>query len=186
MRKFIIFVLTALLLLSLVSCSSDEYICYYGYFTDCAFALIYSNSKNTLYHVNLPLDMIVEWAGEKGMDSVPEVIRDFAGFKESGFMLGNSQTMQALRDILNAMSHDSDPDIKSRLQVIADRSSDFSRKPLLTNMSRLCSCDISELVNALNGKNASVAAMDASVVLSKEDMAFSQKYFRSWINQIIH
>ncbi len=185
MKKVIIFLLIAFILFSTVSCKGNEYICYYGYFTDSAFALIYSNSKNTLYYVNLPLEMIVEWGTEKGIDSVPEVIRNFAGFEESGFMLGNVQTFQALKDILNAMSSDKDSDAESRLKVIADRSSDFSRQPLLNNINRLCSCDVSVLVKALKGKNVSVSVMDASVVFENGNLPFSQQYFLSWIEQII-
>lgn len=186
MKKTVMFILIVFILLCCVACSNSDYTCYYGYFTDTAFALVYSNAKNTLYYVNLPLNMIVDWGTEKGIDSVPEVIRNFAGLKESGFMLGNGQTLQALRDILDAMSQNPEPDTISRLEVIAKRNSDFINKSLRTNISRLCSSDITPLLKAVNGKNSDVAVLDADVIFTDGNLSFSQQYFQSWMNQIIN
>ncbi len=186
MKKTVMFILIALILMCCVSCSKSDYTCYYGYFSDTAFALIYSNAKNTLYYVKFPLNMIVDWGMDKGIDSVPEVIRNFAGLKESGFMLGNEQTFRALKDILDAMSQNPEPDTKSRLEVIVKRNSDLINKALRTNISRLCSSDITNLLKAVNGKNADVAVMDADVIFKTDNLQFSQQYFQSWMNQIIN
>lgn len=185
MKKTKIVIIALVLLLCLTSCESKPCICYYGYFSDTAFVLIYSNAKNTLYYVDLPLDVLFQWGTIHNMESVPDVMKDFTDLDGDGFMLGNRQNIDAVRDILDTMSSTGNGSVEDRLNTAVNRSRDFLNQSLLAKMSRLCSCDLGLLVKTLAQAHPKVKIMDASVVLDSQNIEFANDYLRIWIKQII-
>ena len=67
---------------SLASCNANSSICYYAYFEDSAYAMIYVPKTNTLYGIQLPLEQILLWGKSSGMDSIPTAMRNYVGMKD--------------------------------------------------------------------------------------------------------
>lgn len=186
MKRVLIVLLTVVSLFSLCSCVITKNICYYAFFKDTAFMLVYSPAKNTLYEITIPPEAISQYGRSMNIASIPDAMRSFAGIEESGFMIGIPQTLDAIKEILNAMSAAENPTAEDRLAVVAHRASDFSNEALLSRMNSLCGTDLSPLVNVLKLTEADVCVLDASNVVSITDPEFSQKYFKKFLSQVIN
>lgn len=185
MKRLVVVLLIAVSLFALCSCTNQKSVCYYAYFKDTAFFLIYSPSKNTLYEITLAPEIISQYGRSQNIASIPDAMRSFAGLEETGFMLGIPQTLDAIKDVLNAMSPKSNPTAEDRLKVISERASDFANEALLSRMNSLCGTDLSAMVNVLKTTNADVCVLDSSNVVRLDDPVFSQKYFKKYISQVM-
>lgn len=171
----------------LCSCSSSSNECYYAYFEDTAFILVYDKGRNSLVEVVLPLEPILLWGKNAGLDSIPTAMRNFVGLKESGFLLGAKESLQTLRDMLDVMGADIEGDAggTKRLEAFVANVAVLSKKPLSDNMNRLCGQDISKVFKVLEGKSPSVGFYDARRLFDSEDLNFSQRYFKQWLDQVL-
>jgi len=186
MKRILVVLLVIASLFVICSCSMNSYVCYYAYFQDSAFLLVYSSAKNTLYKINIPLEVISQWGRSQNIASIPDAMRSFANLKESGFLLGTSQTLDAIKEILGAMSSSETPSAEDQLQVVSSRASDFAGQALLSKMNTLCGTDMSALVKVLRRTNAKTAILDASTVVKSSDATFNQQYFVKYLSQVIN
>ena len=182
-RRTLILILSLVLLCSvLVSCSSDRYICYYGFFEDSAYAFVLDSKDNTFYSVRLPLEQILLWGKASGLDSIPVAMRNYVGLKESGFLLGSSGTLLAMRDLLDAMGSDSD---SARVNTMVDKASILGRKPIAEKISLLCGQDSEQLFALLAQHRPESYSYDAHSLFNSDDLNFSQRYFTQWLEQVL-
>ena len=184
----VLFVLVAVVCLAvLCSCTSSNRDCFYAYFEDTAFILLYDRNQDTLYEVILPLEPILLWGKDAGLDSIPVAMRNFVGLKESGFLVGTSISLQTLRDMLDVMGADKEgePGGAKRLATFADNVAVLSKKPLSDNMNRLCGQDISKVLDVLENKSPNAVYYDARGLFDNEDLNFSQRYFTQWLGQVL-
>ncbi len=184
----ILFVLMAVVCLAvLCSCTSSNRDCFYAYFEDTAFILVYDRNQDTLYEVILPLEPILLWGKDAGLDSIPVAMRNFVGLKESGFLVGTSISLQTLRDMLDVMGTDmeGEPSGAKRLATFADNVAVLSKKPLSDNMNRLCGQDMSKVLDVLENKSPNAVYYDAGGLFDNEDLNFSQRYFTQWLGQVL-
>lgn len=185
MKRFTVVLLIVVSLFALCSCTNQKPVSYYAYFKDTAFFLVYSPAKNTLYEITLAPEMISQYGRSQNIASMQDAMRSFAGLEETGFMLGIPQTLDAIKDVLNAMTGKTNPTAEDRLRVISERASDFANEALLSKMNSLCGTDLSSMVNALKVTNADVCILDASNVVRIDDPVFSQKYFKKYLTQVM-
>lgn len=182
-----VFILIAVCLALLCSCNVSTRDCFYSYFEDTAFVLVYDKGEDVLYEVILPLEPILLWGKDAGLDSIPVAMRNFVGLKESGFLVGTSTSLQTVRDMLDVMGADTEgePSGSKRLATFAGNIAVLSKKPLSDNMNRLCGQDMSKVLDLLESKNPSTFYYDARGLFDNEDLNFSQRYFTQWLGQVL-
>ncbi len=175
-------------MLLLTSCAQKKDVVYYGYFTDSAIMVVYSQQKNTLYEINVPMSLITSWAAVNGESGVMDAMRSLAGLNEDGFMTGSPQVLTALREILDALSPGTtgEPTSQSRMETIVSKSYLLKNASLMNNINRLCQTDLGALADAITVNSPKVTCLDAEAFLNENDMEFSRKYFRSWLYQVIN
>ena len=189
-RHGIRFVLIALLLvpvLFLVSCSSDSRTCYYAYFEDCAYSIIYTRRSNSVYCIQLPLEQILLWGKTSGMDSIPTAMRNYVGMKDKGFLIGTSDSIVAVKDILDALGSERTETASSlkRVGTLVSKAAVLSKRPLLDKINQLCGQDAESLLKFLSDKNPVCRCYDAQSIFNTDDLNFSQRYFSQWLEQVL-
>lgn len=167
MKKVLLVLLAVLVLL--VSCSDDQSLFYYGYFSDKAVLVAYSVNKDTVYDITLPLDEIINWGIENGVENIPSAIKQFMGFPEQDFMLGSSDSLKGLYAINN---------------VVKDDISVLRNDELLENISKLCTADFSLLAKSIT-KNTTFAVMDASNFATGTDINQNREFYHNWVKQLL-
>lgn len=186
--RILILILSLILLSSvLVSCSSDQYTCYYGYFEDSAYAFVFVSGTNSFYSIQLPLEQILLWGKASGLDSIPVAMRNFVGLKDSGFLLGTSGTLLTMKDLLDAVGSDSDakPSNAKRIATMVEKASILSRKPIADRISQLCGQDSEQLFTLLAEHRPTSYSYDAHSIFNSDDLNFSQRYFTQWLEQVL-
>ncbi len=187
-RKILLSVLVLFLILtSLCSCKSSKKDCFYAYFEDTAFILVYDHSANKLYEVVLPLEEILLWGKEAGLESIPVAMRNYVGLKETGFLIGTKESLQTLRDLLDSMENDEEGENSGakRFETFAQNIDVLSKKPLSDNMNKLCGQDMTKALEILKNKNPETVFYDARELFYNEDLNFSQRYFVQWLGQVL-
>lgn len=187
-KKFLLFLCVSLLIISLLcSCNNNDIDCYYAYFEETAFIFVYKQNQNTLYEIELPLETILLWGKSAGLSSIPIAMRNYVGLSESGLLVGTSQSLQTLRDMLDVMGMDRDGDANSskRLQTLVENVSLLSKKPLSDNMNTLCGQDVSKALKVIENMTPKTLYYDARGLFSTEDLNFSQRYFTQWLGQVL-
>ncbi len=183
--KLLIILICTLALLT--SCADDNRDCYYAYFEDTAFIFVYEHSNNTLYEIELPLQSILLWGKSAGLSSIPVAMRNYVGLSEDGFLVGTSQSLQTLKDMLDVMGLDREGEAgaSKRLQTLTENVSVLSKKPLSDNMNKLCGQDVSKAFKILGTVTPNTLYYDARALFSNEDLNFSQRYFTQWLGQVL-
>jgi len=186
-RTAIIILISFVLILTLAGCRSGQDTCYYAYFGDCAYAMIYSPDDDSFYCIELPLEQILRWGKESGLDSIPMAMRNYVGLKDSGFLLGTSDSLAVLRDMLDALGSESDvqPSSRKRVETMVAKSAVISRKPLSDRIIQLCGQDVEALMKLLSGKDPQCLCYDAHSMFNTDDLNFSQRYFTQWLEQVL-
>ena len=188
-KRCILFLVLGVLLLSvlLVSCSSSQYTCFYAYFEDSAYAFVYVPSSNSFYCIQLPLEQILLWGKASGLDSIPVAMRSYVGLKDNGFLLGTSDTLLTMKDLLDALGSDSDeiPSNSKRVSTMVEKSSQLSKKPISDRISQLCGQDSEQLFSLLAEHNPKSFSFDAHGFFNSDDLNFSQRYFNQWLEQVL-
>lgn len=183
--SLILFVL--LLSVVLVSCSSNQYTCFYGYFEDSAYAFIYVPASNSFFCIQLPLQQILLWGKASGLDSIPVAMRNYVGLKDSGFLLGTSNSLLTFKDLLDAIGSDSDekPSNSKRVSTMVEKAAQLSKKPISDRISQLCGQDSEQLFALLAEHNPTSISYDAHGFFNSDDLNFSQRYFSQWLEQVL-
>ena len=186
-RTLIIILSLVLLCCVLVSCSSDRYTCFYGYFEDSAYAFVLDQKENAFYSVRLPLEQILLWGKASGLDSIPVAMRNYVGLKESGFLLGTGGTLLAMKDLLDAMGSDSELNASDskRVTTMVEKASILGRKPIADKISVLCGQDSEQLFALLAQHSPESYSYDAHSLFNSDDLNFSQRYFTQWLEQVL-
>ena len=174
-------------LVFITSCSSTQNTCYYAYFGDCAFAMIYTPSSNGFYCIQLPLEQILRWGKASGLDSIPIAMRNYVGLKDSGFLIGNSDSLVAIRDILDVLGSESDEAASNtkRVQTLVQKAQALSKEPLSDKINQLSGQDTESLLKLLADKNPDSWCYDAHSFFNTDDLNFSQRYFTEWLEQVL-
>ncbi len=184
----VLIALVALLLsFSLVSCNSNPSTCYYAYFEDSAYSLIYMQKTNSLYCIQLPLEQILLWGKSSGMDSIPTAMRNYVGMKDRGFLLGTAESIASVKDILDALGSESEKAVSSakRVETLVSKASVLSKRPLLDKINQLCGQDAEGLLKLLADKGPECRCFDAQSIFNTDDLNFSQRYFSQWLGQVL-
>lgn len=183
----LISIVALLLSLSLVSCGMNSSTCYYAYFGDSAYSLIYMQRTNSLYCIQLPLEQILLWGQNSGMDSIPTAMRNYVGMKDSGFLHGPADSIATVKDILDALGSESEdaPSSSKRVKTLVSKASVLSKKPLLDKIYQLCGQDAEGLLDLMAEKNPSCICYDAQSIFNTDDLNFSQRYFSQWLGQVL-
>ena len=187
-RKLFSLILFVLLLsVVLVSCSSNQYTCFYGYFEDSAYAFVYAPSTNRFYCIQLPLEQILLWGKASGLDSIPVAMRNFVGLKDSGFLLGTSNSLLTMKDLLDAIGSDSDekPSNSKRVSTTVEKAAQLSKKPISDRISQLCGQDSEQMFTLLAEYEPTSISYDARGFFNSDDLNFSQRYFSQWLEQVL-
>ena len=184
---FIVILITLIALVSLVSCNADSKVCYYAYFEDCAYSIIYSQRNNSMYCIQLPLEQILLWGKASGMDSIPTAMKNYVGMKDTGFLIGTSDSVVTVREILDAMGSESEEAASStkRVKTLVSEASLLSKRPLLDKINQLCGPDTEDLLKLLSERNPSCKCYDAQSIFNTDDLNFSQRYFSQWLEQVL-
>lgn len=179
--------IAVLMVLALTGCRSGQNTCYYAYFGDCAFAMIYSPAEDCLYCIDLPLEQILRWGKESGLDSIPMAMRNYVGLKDSGFLLGTSDSLAVLRDMLDALGSESadQPSEVKRIGTMVAKATVLNRKPLSDKIIQLCGQDAESLMKLLSDKDPQCLCYDAHSMFNTDDLNFSQRYFSQWLEQVL-
>ena len=187
-RKLFSLILFVLLLsVVLVSCSSNQYTCFYGYFEDSAYAFVYAPSTNRFYCIQLPLEQILLWGKASGLDSIPVAMRNFVGLKDSGFLLGTSNSLLTMKDLLDAIGSDSDekPSNSKRVSTMVEKAAQLSKKPISDRISQLCGQDSEQMFTLLAEYEPTSISYEARGFFNSDDLNFSQRYFSQWLEQVL-
>ena len=187
-RKLFSLILFVLLLsVVLVSCSSNQYTCFYGYFEDSAYAFVYAPSTNRFYCIQLPLEQILLWGKASGLDSIPVAMRNFVGLKDSGFLLGTSNSLLTMKDLLDAIGSDSDekPSNSKRVSTMVEKAAQLSKKPISDRISQLCGQDSEQMFTLLAEYEPTSISYDARGFFNSDDLNFSQRYFSQWLELVL-
>lgn len=186
-HAILIAVVLLVLSFSLVSCNANSSICYYAYFEDSAYTMIYVQKTNSLYGIQLPLEQILLWGKSSGMDSIPTAMRNYVGMKDKGFLLGTSDSIASVKDILDALGSESEdvPSSAKRVKTLVEKASVLSKKPLLDKINQLCGQDAEGLIKLLAEKNPTCKCYDAQSIFNSDDLNFSQRYFTQWLEQVL-
>ena len=176
-----------MVLVSITSCSSTQNTCYYAYFGDCAYAMIYTPSSNSFYCIQLPLEQILRWGKASGLDSIPIAMRNYVGLKDSGFLIGNSDSLRAIRDILDVLGSESEEAVSNtkRVQTMVQKAQALSKEPLSDKINQLSGQDTESLLKLLADKNPDSWCYDAHSFFNTDDLNFSQRYFTEWLEQVL-
>ncbi len=186
-RTLILIMFLVLLCSVLVSCSSDRYTCYYGYFEESAYAFVLDREDNTFYSLRLPLEQILLWGKASGLDSIPVAMRNYVGLKESGFLLGTSGTLLAMKDLLDAMGSDSELSASDskRVSTMVEKAFILGRKPIAEKISLLCGQDSEQLFVLLAQQRPESYSYDAHSLFNSDDLNFSQRYVTQWLEHVL-
>ena len=184
---FTLILIALFALLTLVGCSSNSKVCYYAYFEDCAYSIIYSQKDNSMYCIQLPLEQILLWGKSSGMDSIPTAMKNYVGMKDKGFLIGTSDSVVTVREILDALGSESEeaPSSIKRVKTLVSEASLLSKRPLLDKINQLCGQDTENLLKLLSEKNPSCKCYDAQSIFNTDDLNFSQRYFSQWLEQVL-
>ncbi|MGX8682159.1 MAG: hypothetical protein ACSW74_05790, partial [Spirochaetales bacterium] len=127
---FTVILIALVALLSLVSCNADSKVCYYAYFEDCAYSIIYSQRNNSMYCIQLPLEQILLWGKASGMDSIPTAMKNYVGMKDKGFLIGTSDSIVTVKEILDTMGSESDesPSSTKRVRTLVSEAALLSKR----------------------------------------------------------
>ena len=176
-----------MVLVFITGCSSVQNTCYYAYFGDCAYAMIYTPSTNSFYCIQLPLEQILRWGKASGLDSIPIAMRNYVGLKDSGFLIGNSDSLRTIRDILDVLGSESDEiaSNEKRVQTMVRKAQALSKKPLSDKINQLSGQDAESLLKLLAEKNPDSWCYDAHSFFNTDDLNFSQRYFTEWLEQVL-
>lgn len=171
----------------LSGCSTEQSICYYGYFEDTAYAFVYTYQTNSFYCIRLPLEQILLWGKESGLNSIPAAMGNFVGLREKGFLLGSSDTLNTLKDLLDTLGSESDESAsrEKRVRTLAEKASVLSKKPLSDKINQLCGPDSEKLLKLLAESKPKCRCYDARSFLTTDDLNFSQRYFTQWLEQVL-
>ena len=174
-------------LVFITGCSSVQNTCYYAYFGDCAYAMIYTPSTNSFYCIQLPLEQILRWGKASGLDSIPIAMCNYVGLKDSGFLIGNSDSLRTIRDILDVLGSESDEiaSNEKRVQTMVRKAQALSKKPLSDKINQLSGQDTESLLKLLAEKNPDSWCYDAHSFFNTDDLNFSQRYFTEWLEQVL-
>ena len=181
--KKLLAILTIVLLL-FVSCYRSSDICYYAYFEERAFILVYSSEKNTLYEIDIPVDILKSWGEINGQTSIRDIMTSFAGLQRTGFMSGSILTLEAIDEIIDTIAEKEPQTSLQRLETVAANVKLFDNAVFLGNINRLTSTEIRPLVRVFS-MGPEICCIDSGTFLP-EDVEFAQKYFRQWINQVLY
>ena len=187
-RKLFSLILFVLLLsVVLVSCSSNQYTCFYGYFEDSAYAFIYVPASNSFFCIQLPLEQILLWGKASGLDSIPVAMRNYVGLKDSGFLLGTANSLLTFKDLLDAIGSDSDekPSNSKRVSTMVEKAAQLSKKPISDRISQLCGQDSEQMFTLLAEYEPTSISYDARGFFNSDDLNFSQRYFSQWLEQVL-
>jgi hypothetical protein len=187
-KKIVLIICALFIAFSLLcSCTDSNMNCYYAYFEDTAFIFVYVQAQNTLYEIELPLESILLWGKSAGLSSIPVAMRNYVGLSEDGLLVGTSDSLQTLRDMLDVMGLDAEGEACSskRLQTLADNVLVLSKKPLSDNMNKLCGQDVSKAFKVIENVTPNTLYYDARGLFSTEDLNFSQRYFTQWLGQVL-
>ncbi len=170
--------------LVLTGCASNSKTCYYGYFGDSAYSIIYMGKTNSLYFIKLPLEQI---RNSSGADSIPTTMRNYVGMKDSGFLVGTPESVATVKDILDALGSESEEDISNakRLDTLVAKAQVLSKKPLLDKINQLCGQDVEGLLKLLADREPECRYYDAQSFFKTDDLNFSQRYFSQWLEQVL-
>ncbi|MBO4409379.1 MAG: hypothetical protein J5775_01370 [Spirochaetales bacterium] len=185
--KAVLFALVILTALLLCSCSGKTTVCYYAYFENSAYAMVYVPSSGTFYCIRLPLEQILLWGKASGLDSIPIAMRNYVGLKDSGFILGTADTLQTIRDMLDALGSESDEPASSgkRVDTMILKAPVLSKKPVSDKMNQLCGQDAENLLKFLADRTPKGLCYDAHAFFDTDDLNFSQRYFSQWLEQVL-
>ena len=187
-RQIVISVLIVLAAaLFLTGCSSGQNTCWYAYFGECAYAMVYTPADNSFTCIQLPLEQILRWGKASGLDSIPMAMRNFVGLKDSGFLLGTPESLSALRDILDALGSESDeqPSGAKRVYTMVAEAGSLTRRPTLDRLIPLCGQDVEGMLKLLAEKDPECWCYDAHGIFYTDDLNFSQRYFTQWLEQVL-
>ena len=187
-RVKILTLIMLLMLCSLLSgCDEDRYTCYYGYFEDTAYAFVLMEEPNTFYCIRLPLEQILLWGKASGLNSIPVAMRNYVGLKDSGFLLGTSDTLLTLKDLLDALGSDSEGNASDakRVETMVEKAPLLSKKPLSDRINLLCGQDSEQLFGMLAEHSPDARSYDAHGFFDTDDLNFSQRYFTQWLEQVL-
>ena len=173
--------------LFLTGCSSGQNTCWYAYFGECAYAMVYTPADNSFICINLPLEQILRWGKASGLDSIPMAMRNYVGLKDTGFLLGTPESLAGLRDILDALGSESDeqPSGGKRIRTLVADAGSLSRRPALDRLIPLCGQDVEGLLELLAEKNPQCWCYDVHGIFNTDDLNFSQRYFAQWLEQVL-
>ena len=186
-RTAILILAAIILVFAFTGCRSGQDTCYYAYFGDCAYAMIYSPEEGAMYFIDLPLEQILRWGKESGLDSIPMAMRNYVGLKDSGFLLGNADSLSVLRDLLDALGSEdeSQPSGRKRVETLVAKATVLNAKPLSDRIIQLCGQDAESLMKLLSEKNPQCVCYDAHSMFNSDDLNFSQRYFTQWLEQVL-
>ena len=142
---------------------------------------------NSFYCIQLPLEQILLWGKASGLDSIPIAMRNYVGLKDSGFLLGTSNTLLTMKDLLDALGSDSDesPSNSKRVATMISKAALLSKKPVSDRISLLCGQDSEQLFALLAEHNPTCVSYDAHSIFNSDDLNFSQRYFTQWLEQVL-
>lgn len=178
-------ILIFIVCLIFTSCSNEESLCYYGFFSDKSFALIYSPQKNLFCQVELPEELMIEWSEKNGVESLNKAAAMFCGVNADGIMLADYINWQAFCEILDAMGNTSG-DVEQRLNTIVLNSAMLQEEPLLGKINNLLNGDLKPLFEVLSKNQPEVCYLDANQFADYDDLDYCQKYMKTWMSQIIN
>ncbi len=183
----LLIVFVAFASLFLCSCSGGTNICYYAYFEDTAYALVYTPKTNSFYCIQLPLAEILLWGKESGLSSIPIAMGNYVGLKDSGFLIGSSDSLMTLKDMLDVLGSESEEPAGSvkRVETMVKQAAVLSKKPLSDKINQLCGQDGEKLLKLLAENNPSCWCYDAHSFFNSDDLNFSQRYFSQWLEQVL-
>ena len=140
-----------------------------------------------MYEVRLPLQQILLWGREAGMDSIQMAIRNFVGLEEEGFLIGNFRSLETAREIIEALGEQGslELDCQSRLNIFISKAEVLSKKNLLDNMKKLCGEDISIIIDLVCEKKPQGVYFDSQSFINSNDLDYSQRYFSQWLGQVL-
>ena len=149
--------------------------------------MIYSPEEGAMYFIDLPLEQILRWGKESGLDSIPMAMRNYVGLKDSGFLLGNTDSLSVLRDLLDALGSEdeSQPSGRKRVETLVAKATVLNAKPLSDRIIQLCGQDAESLMKLLSEKNPQCVCYDAHSMFNSDDLNFSQRYFTQWLEQVL-
>ncbi len=171
----------------LCSCDGDSSICYYGYFGDTAYAFVYTPKTNSFNCIQLPLEQILLWGKESGLSSIPIAMGNYVGLKDSGFLVGTSDSLMTFKDMLDVLGSENEEPASNikRVRTMVEKASVLSKKPLSDKINQLCGQDCEKLLKLLAEKNPTCWCYDAHSFFNSDDLNFSQRYFSQWLEQVL-